>query len=60
MINWGQINWGQARVFASPRPQNWWLSLKCPSETLRFRVTVQDDQSNTDTDEVDITILDVP
>ncbi len=29
-------------------------------ETLRFRVTVQDDQSGTDTDEVDITILDSP
>ena len=29
-------------------------------ETLRFRVTVQDDQSNTDTDEVDITVLDSP
>lgn len=27
-------------------------------ETLRFRLTVQDDQSNSDTDEVDITVLD--
>jgi hypothetical protein len=29
-------------------------------ETLSFRVTVQDDQGNSDTDEVDITILDTP
>ncbi len=27
-------------------------------ETLRFRLTIQDDQGNTDTDEIDITVLD--
>ena len=39
-------------VFIAPNVTN--------PETLSFRVTVQDDQSNTDTDEVDVTILDSP
>ncbi len=39
-------------VFIAPNVTN--------PETLSFRVTVQDDQNDTDTDDVDITILDTP
>ena len=59
--SWEQVSGTTVTLSSSTTAQPVFIALDVTSpETLRFRVTVQDDQSNTDTDEVDITILDSP
>ena len=59
--SWEQVSGTTVTLSSSTTAQPVFIAPDVTSpETLRFRVTVQDDQSGTDTDEVDITILDSP
>ncbi len=59
--SWAQVSGTTVTLSSSTTAQPVFIAPDVTSpETLSFRVTVQDGDSNTDTDEVDITILDSP
>ena len=59
--SWEQLSGTTVTLSSSTTAQPVFIAHDVTSpETLSFRVTVQDGDSNTDTDEVDITILDSP
>ena len=59
--SWAQVSGTTVTLSSSTTAQPVFIAPDVTSpETLSFRVTVQDEGSNTDTDEVDITILDSP
>ncbi len=58
-FSWEQISGTAVTLSSSTTAQPVFIAPDVTTpETLRFRLTVQDDQSNSDTDEVDITVLD--